>query len=458
MTWIFSEVALLPDGWAKNVRLSIDTQGRIDSLDMDAEPGPRDLVLKDRILLPAPANLHSHGFQRALAGLTETRGGTGQDSFWTWRRLMYAFLEHLTPDHTQAINAFAQMEMLEAGYASVAEFHYVHHQGGGVPYDDPAENSLRVVAAASDTGIGLTLLPVYYAQGGVDGRPLEGGQLRFKCDLDQYAEIWGNAQKGLRALPGDCFIGIAPHSLRAVSKADLEKLTRTHGSGPIHIHIAEQLAEIEEIEQAHGQRPVDWLLNNFSIDGNWCLVHATHLSESEKERLARSGAVTGLCPVTEANLGDGIFDAAGFMARSGRMGIGTDSNVAISLVHELRTMEYSQRLHHKKRAVFCAPDASTGRTLFDTACAGGAQANGRDSGALKVGLYADMMTLDAGSLDLMDLSGDTALDSWIFSSRDRLIADVWAAGRHLVKEGRHIRRERIARDYRQAITYLRKLL
>lgn len=458
MTCIFADVALLPEGWIKNIRLNIDPHGRIVSITANEHPRADDLVLKDRALLPAPTNLHSHGFQRSLAGLTETRGTTGQDSFWTWRRLMYAFLDHLTPEHSYTINAFAQMEMLEAGYAGVGEFHYVHHQVGGNAYDNPAEESLAIIAAAKSSGIGLTLLPVYYAQGGVDGRPLEGGQLRFKCHMDQYTSLWQHAQTGLQALPDDSLMGIAPHSLRAVSADDLNLLTQTYDSGPIHIHIAEQLAEIEEIEQAYGKRPIDWIINNFNVDEKWCLVHATHMNAMERDQLARSGATAGLCPVTEANLGDGIIDAAGLMAANGRFGFGTDSNVAISLVHELRALEYSQRLHHKSRAVICTPHTSTGRTLLEAACAGGARVCGRESGALKVGLFADLIALDTDALDLKGLSEDSLLDAWIFASKDQLLSDVWSAGRHVVQNGRHISRDEIVLNYEKTILKLRASL
>ncbi len=270
--------------------------------------------------MPAPTNLHSHAFQRALAGLTEKRGEGGQDSFWTWRQLMYKFLGVLTPEHVEAIAALSQIEMLESGYACVSEFHYLHHQHGGAHYDDAAELSGRIISAASDSGIGLTLLPVYYGQGGVDGRALEGGQLRFKNNLDSFAGLWSGAKTGLERLGEDCRMGIAPHSLRAVSKADLSQLAETYGRDPIHIHIAEQTAEIEEVEAAYGQRPIAWLFDHVPVGENWCLVHATHMSDEETAIFASSGAVAGLCPVTEANLGDGIFPAVSFLNQGGIMG------------------------------------------------------------------------------------------------------------------------------------------
>ncbi|MEH6496467.1 MAG: formimidoylglutamate deiminase [Pseudomonas marincola] len=458
MTNLFAENALLPTGWAENVRIEINTTGQIISVYPNQTPLDDDVILTEKALLPAPANLHSHGFQRALAGLTETRGATGQDSFWTWRTLMYSFLEHLTPTDLEAITAFAQMEMLEAGYASVAEFHYVHHQADGTPYDTPSETSDRVIAASEASGVGLTLLPVYYAQGGVDGRALQGGQLRFKNNLDQYSKLWDGAARNIQNKHQDNHMGIAPHSLRAVSKADLQALTRTYENGPIHIHIAEQLAEISEISAAYGKRPVEWLLENFEVAKNWCLVHATHLTETEIKDMALSGAVAGLCPVTEANLGDGIFDARTYLDHGGLMGIGTDSNVSISLVHEIRALEYSQRLSLRGRAILCSPEKSNGRVLFDALCQGGAAASGRKSGSIEVGAWADIIALDTSSIDLCGLKGDTLIDAWIFASNDQLISDVWSAGRHRVQNGRHIGRDAIEANFRRTVLKLRGLL
>ncbi|OUR78020.1 formimidoylglutamate deiminase [Alphaproteobacteria bacterium 46_93_T64] len=455
---LFAETALLPDGWVENVRIEVGYEGRIQSIEKNQKAKPDDLTFKDRALLPAPTNLHSHGFQRALAGLTETRGASGQDSFWTWRRIMYSFLEHLTPEDTEAINAFAQMEMLEAGYACVAEFHYVHHQANGTPYDNIAEKSHRVISASEASGIGLTLLPVYYAQGGVDGRQLEGGQLRFKNNIQQYEKLWDGASRKIQSAHIDNCMGIAPHSLRAVSKQDLEILSTIYADGPIHIHIAEQLAEIEEISRAYGKPPVQWLLDNFGVDKNWCLIHATHLTDAECMGIASSGAVAGLCPITEANLGDGIFDAKSLMKRNGVIGLGTDSNVSISLVHELRALEYSQRLNLKGRAILSTSEKSTGRTLFDAVCYGGAMAAGRKSGSIEVGAWADILALDTASIDLLTLKGDTLLDTWFFASNSQLVTDVWSAGRHVVQNSHHINRERIERDYKTTILKLRGLL
>ncbi|HOZ32885.1 MAG TPA: formimidoylglutamate deiminase, partial [Tabrizicola sp.] len=346
---LHAETALLPDGWARDVRLRIE-DGRIAEVTTGV-PGPGHGVI-----LPAPVNLHSHMFQRAMAGMTEGRTA-GQDSFWTWRTLMYRFLDRLTPEDVQAIAAQAMVEMAESGFAAVCEFHYLHHPVGGGIYADPAEMSGRIAAAAAETGLGLTHLPVIYEQGGVDGRALSGGQLRFGSSSDTYAAVLDGAGRALAGLP-DAVLGVAPHSLRAVSRATLDRVADMT-TGPIHIHIAEQLAEVAEVQAAWGARPVDWALANLALDARWCMIHATQMTPAETTALARTGAVAGLCPITEANLGDGIFDAPGWLASGGAFGVGTDSNVRVSLAEELRLLEYSQRLQHKARAVMAA-NRSTG--------------------------------------------------------------------------------------------------
>lgn len=444
---IHAAQALVPEGWAANVSVTVE-DGRIAQVVRDAPPSGAPVDL----LLPAPCNLHSHAFQRAMAGLTERRG-PGADSFWTWRDLMYRFLDRLTPDQVQAIAAQAQVEMLEAGYAAVGEFHYLHHATDGGAYDDPAEMSARVAAAATDTGIGLTQLPVLYMQGGSDGRALSGGQLRFGCDLDRFAGLLDGAGRALADLP-DAVLGLAPHSLRAVGVEALTTATTLRPGAPFHLHIAEQIAEVNEILATHGATPVKWLLEVMDVGAEWCLIHATHMTPAETEGLARSGAVAGLCPITEANLGDGIFDGARFTAASGRWGVGSDSNVRISLTGELCTLEYSQRLEARRRCVLAPPGGSTGRALYDAALAGGAQALGRASGALAPGLWADMLALDADALALAGMTGDTVLDAWIFAGGDGLVRDVWSAGRAVVRDGRHVAREAVERRFRAVMADL----
>ena len=448
---LFAETALLPDGWAKDVRLRIEA-GRI----IEVSSGAKREGAAFGCLLAAPVNLHSHTFQRAMAGMTEGRTA-GQDSFWTWRTLMYRFLERLSPDDVEAIAAQAMVEMAEAGFAAVAEFHYLHHPAGGGTYADPAEMSARIAAAAYQTGLGLTHLPVIYEQGGVDGRALAGGQLRFGSDPDVYAAVLHGAGKALAGLP-DAILGAAPHSLRAVSRATLDRAAAMVPGGPVHIHIAEQAAEVAEVQAIWGARPVEWAVANLPVDARWCMIHATQMTPGETAALARTGAVAGLCPITEANLGDGIFDGPGWLSAGGAFGVGTDSNVRISLAEELRLLEYSQRLNGKARAVMADDRRSAGRLLWEGAAQGGAQAAGRTSGAIAVGQWADLLALDMADPRLEGFQGDQILDAFVFAGRDGLVTDLWSAGRHVVQAGRHIARDATATRFRTTMRKLREVL
>jgi len=455
MTAIFAQRALLPSGWTDNVRVTVGPDGRIAEIVADCGMQAGDMRLP--ALLPAASNLHSHTFQRAMAGLAERRGPAERDSFWTWRETMYRFLDILTPDEIEAIAAFAFMEMLEAGFSAVAEFHYLHHQPGGVPYADLGELSSRIAAAASASGIGLTLVPVHYAQGGVDGRPLKGGQLRFGNGLDRFESLLGRTGEALRPLPGDARLALAPHSLRAVGRDDLARLADMMPAAPIHMHIAEQEGEVAETMAVFGARPMTFLLDNFDVGPRWCLIHCTHLQPDETLRLAASGAVAGLCPVTEGNLGDGIFDGARYTRAGGTLGVGSDSNIRITLNEELRQLEYSQRLRDRARIVLAATDQSCGANLYGHALAGGSQALGRDSGAIAPGKWADLVALDPAALDDAPV-GDMLLDHWIFTGGREAVSDVWAAGRHVVRGRRHIARDALSARYRQCLASIRSRL
>ncbi|MCO5161185.1 MAG: formimidoylglutamate deiminase [Mesorhizobium sp.] len=450
MQTIFARSAFLPAGWAEDVEIGIGAGGRIDSVipGARARPGAESVDL----LLPAPSNLHSHTFQRAMAGLTEARGPSERDSFWTWREVMYRFLDVLTPDEIEAIAAFAFLEMQEAGFSAVAEFHYLHNRPGGATYEDPAELSARIAAAAAATGIGLTLLPVHYAQGGVDGRPLAGGQLRFRNDLASFEDLVARMSGTIGSLPADASWGIAPHSLRAVSRDHLRHLASLAPDRPMHMHIAEQEKELDETRAVFGARPVEWLLSEHDVSSRWCLIHCTHMNPAETEGLARSSAVAGLCPVTEANLGDGIFDGARFLASGGSFGVGSDSNIRISAAEELRQMEYSQRLRDRLRVVLAPPGKSAGDVLYRAALAGGARALGRESGAIEPGKWADLVALDLDRAGFGPLSSAAALDAWIFSAGSAAVSDLWSAGRHRVKAGRHVERANIAARYRACLS------
>ena len=452
---IFVGLALTPEGWCKNVRVTVDEVGRISAVEAGVEANPDDQNLPKRILLPALSNLHSHSFQRAMSGLTEKRLEK-QDSFWSWRELMYSFLEHLNPEQIEAIAALVFMEMLECGYASVGEFHYVHHQYGGKQYENIAENSCRVINAAQKAGIGLTHLPVFYMQSGLNGNSLAEGQLRFGNERSGFLQLLENSQTALKNAPEDYLLGIAPHSLRAVSPESLKEIVETRTSGPVHIHIAEQLKEVEEVLENYGARPVEWLLQNESVDSRWCLIHATHMIPEETQNVAKSGAVVGLCPITEANLGDGIFDGRGLLSSGGKYGIGSDSNVFIALTEELRLLEYSQRYVSKERNVLTSKNGSVGRSLYNDALTGGAQALGRKSGSLIPGNWADLVSLDIEALSLWDCSDDEILDRWIFTSDDSLVREVWSAGRQMVEHGQHIHHKEIEQRYRTVIQEIRQ--
>ncbi len=450
MTAIFANRALLPTGWAENLRLEVES-GRIARLTPDSAACDEDTRVD--ILLPALSNLHSHAFQRAMAGMTEYRLA-GRDSFWTWRDLMYRFTGHLSPEQVQAIAALVYLEMQEAGYAAVGEFHYLHHQPDGTPYDRLAELSDRIMAAAAETGIGLTHLPVLYSYAGVGEKPLESGQRRFGNDVDRFCKLVEQARGALGDLPDDCRVGIAPHSLRATSPADLAQVIAAQGAGPIHIHIAEQPKEVAEVQAGLGARPVEWLLDNAPVDANWCLIHATHMTEAETCAMAGSGAVAGLCPVTEANLGDGPFNGPTYLIANGAFGVGSDSNVLISLTEELRTLEYSQRLRDLSRNVMVVGEGSVGRTLYCGAAEGGAQALGRDAGQIAEGKLADLVAVDGQNPALCALRPDQLLDGLVFAAKDHVVTDLWSAGRHRVQNGRHVARDQIISGYRAAMAGL----
>jgi formimidoylglutamate deiminase len=444
MTTLWFDSALLPSGWERSVRVIVQ-DGHFASVDIGvaAQAGDEHYA----VALPGLSNVHSHGFQRGMAGLAEYRG-PGDDDFWSWREVMYRFIDHLTPDDVKAINAMAYVEMLESGFTHVGEFHYLHNDTDGARYANPAEMAEQVIAAADATGIGLTLLPVFYAHSDFGGAPPKRGQRRFLSDIDGFARLLETSKN---AMPDDGVIGIAPHSLRAVTANELDALLEMRRSGPIHIHAAEQMKEVEASLAFSGARPVEWLLDNAGVDGRWCLIHATHMTDAETDRLASSGAVAGLCPVTEANLGDGIFPALRYLTAVGRIGIGTDSNILIGAADELRALEYSQRLPHQARNVLAnAHYPSVGGNLFHRVLNGGAQALGIVSGIAK-DQRADIITLNLEHPSLYGRSGNQLLDSWIFAARRGCVDTVWRNGCKLVSQGRHIHAEPIIMRYKQTL-------
>jgi formimidoylglutamate deiminase len=451
MTALFARHALLPQGWQRDVLLEWDSGGDLTQVAPGARP-PLN-VARAEYVLPGMVNLHSHAFQRALGGLTET-GSDGPDSFWTWRDLMYRFAARITPEQIEAIAAQLFAECLRHGYTSVCEFHYLQRAVDGASYARPAETAERVAAAAQLAGMGVTLLPVLYSHAGFGAQPLTLGQARFRTDVDDVLGIV-EALAPLRG--GQLEVGAAPHSLRAAGiDAILALAAGLPAARPLHIHIAEQEAEVAQCIGHTGQRPVAYLFDQLAPDARWCLVHATHLDASEVTALAASGAVAGLCPTTEANLGDGLFPLAPYIAAGGRFGIGSDSHVSQSPVEELRWLEYGQRLQHRQRNVAHVPaQRSVGDFLWQAALSGGAQATGRRVGALAAGRRADLLVLDAQHPNLDGVDHAEVLGRMVFCGNDNLVRDVLCGGRWVVQGGRHRAQEAIAARYRQALRDLR---
>ncbi|OLP61662.1 formimidoylglutamate deiminase [Xaviernesmea oryzae] len=445
MVTLHAQSALLPQGWAENVRLTLSS-GRIDRVETGVEPGPGDE--RCAALVPAMPNLHSHAFQRAMAGLAEERG-PGDDSFWSWRTVMYRFALSMTPEHVEAVAAQLYMEMLEAGFGRVGEFHYLHHDRDGRPYENPAELSERIAAASQSAGIGLTLLPVFYAHSGFAGAAPIEGQRRFIHGIDAFADLLERCRAMGVTLPG-FRLGLAPHSLRAVTPDELAALLPLAGEGPVHIHVAEQVKEVEDCVAWSGARPVEWLLEHAPVDSNWCLIHATHMTNAEVQAMAAAGAIAGLCPITEANLGDGTFAAPAFLQAGGRFGIGSDSNVLIALDQELRQLEYSQRLAHRARNVIAKSGCSTGGRLFSAALDGGGRALAAPVG-LSAGMAADLVSLDLSGIP--GAAGDRILDHWIFAGTVA-VDSVWTGGVRQVEKGRHRHREAINSRFKAAMADL----
>jgi formimidoylglutamate deiminase len=447
---LFFDHALLPSGWARNVRISV-TDGTILSI---AEGATREGAERIAgIAIPGLPNLHCHAFQRGMAGLAERRGPAA-DSFWTWREVMYRFLDRLSPDDVHAITAFAYMQMLEAGFTTVGEFQYLHHDIDGRPYTDLGEMAARIAAASAETRIGLTLLPSFYAYGGFGGAPPDAGQRRFLNEPDRFLKLVERSRAIVADLP-DAQVGIAPHSLRALTPETLRIICQATPEGPIHIHAAEQMKEVEESLVALGCRPVEWLLDNAGVNSRWCLIHATHTTGAEIRALAASGAVVGLCPLTEVSLGDGIFGGADYLAAGGRFGVGTDSNIQIDAAAELRQLEYEQRLERGARNVMTMQEGeSTGLRLFASACAGGAQALQQSIGGLAVGLRADVVLLDENHPDFALRHGDEWLDAWIFVVGRTAVKTVLIGGEIVVEAGRHRRWPPIEERYKTVIANL----
>jgi formimidoylglutamate deiminase len=461
---LYAHRALLPSGWANNVAITMDADGAIATVREDVPAIPQGAELLQGALVPGIPNCHSHAFQRAMVGMTEIRshipGSENDDSFWSWRDAMYQLLQQIGPEQLQAISEQLYVEMLKCGYTSVAEFHYLHHNTDGSAYDDPAEMSHRVISAAQSAGIHITHLPVLYCHSDFGGQAAEAGQRRFVHDIEAYQLLLQQLHSRYGDVP-NVSLGMAPHSLRAVSERSLRDaiagLNGLADSAPIHIHIAEQQREVDSCVAHFGARPVEWLLQNFDVNARWCLIHATHLANGECENLAASGAVAGLCPTTEANLGDGLFPAVEYLQAQGRFAMGSDSQVCRNPAEELRLLEYGQRLHKQRRVLLAQENLpSVGESLLQGAVAGGAQALGFGEAGICVGARADLLVLDDQHPVLYGKKGAALVDSWIFACNDSPVKDVMVGGQWRVRDGIHPQQEDVAQRYRQALDSLEK--
>jgi formimidoylglutamate deiminase len=458
MTTYLADFAWLPHGWGADTRIEV-ADGRFRCVEEEAERGAATAL--GRFVLPGMPNLHSHAFQRAMAGLAE-RQTNAEDSFWTWRETMYAFAGRIGPDDLRAIAAQLYVEMLKAGYTQVCEFHYLHHQPDGTPYSEPAAMSLALIEAAHEAGIGLTLLPTLYMTGGFDGRALSERQRRFGHEIETYLRLI----EQLRGMENSTLrVGVALHSLRAVPEHAMHVVLDSGlvDAAPIHIHVAEQIGEVQDCLSLRNARPVEWLLDHAPVDARWCLVHATHMTPEEARRVAESGAVAGLCPTTEANLGDGLFTLKEHMAAGGVFGIGSDSHISVSLVEELRWLEYGQRLLTRHRNIAVSESSnSVGETLWAEALFGGAQAAGAEIGMLEGGdsaapqaaPRADLLVLDAAAPLLAARDSANALDTFLFAGNTNLVRDVMVGGEWVVRDFHHRDEQRIAARYRDALQRL----
>jgi formimidoylglutamate deiminase len=448
--------ALLPSGWARSVLLEWDEHGML----VRVEPGHDGKGVERTAgpVLPGMTNVHSHAFQRAMAGLAEFRGHP-TDDFWTWREEMYRLVGLLTPEDIEAIARQLYVEMLKHGYTAVAEFHYLHHDPQGRPYDNRAETAERIVTAAGESGIALTLLPVLYAYGGLGNRPLAGAQRRFA--MDAAGAIALVEEIAAFHLPAPLLrLGVAPHSVRAIDALELTEVvqaaTRLDKQMPIHMHISEQAREVDDCVATHGATPLEWVSELVPVDARWCFVHATHLTQIEQRRLERTGACVGLCPTTEANLGDGIFEFAPWFESRAPWAIGGDSHVGVSPMEELRQLEYSQRLRLRVRNVASDEDArEVPANLWSAAARGGARAAAQPAGELAAGRRADFVVLDGAALDFENLTAAAMLGVAMFSGNSNRVHDVFVAGSPVVAAGRHAREDEAAAAFRRAIGRLR---
>jgi len=450
---------LTPAGWRRDCVIRLNEEGRIESI-VDDSTATAELILTG-LVIPGIPNLHSHAHQRAIVGLTEHRAAD-HDDFWGWREMMYRANAAINPDQLQDIARYLYIDMLRQGYTSVTEFHYLHHQPNGLPYQNPAEMSERLIAAADEAGIAIALLPVLYCRGGFQDEPLQATQKRFFHTIDDYLQLLQQCQS-LCANHPDRSIGIAAHSLRATMPSDIQAVIEQAGpalaSVPVHIHIAEQIKEVEDCLQVNGARPVDWLFDSCDVSERWCLIHAIHISEAERSLIAKNGVTVGLCPTTEANLGDGIFPAAEFLDKGGIIGIGSDSQISVSPIQELRLLEYAQRLRLRKRTVLTPSDGgSNGRHLLEASVTGGRRAQGERLDGIAPGARGDLIEIASDRIEYETLTEDQTLDTWIFSSAANAVRNVIVGGVQVVKDFDHAGYMPAAQALRGALSTLPRTL
>lgn len=449
----YAKTALLPEGWENKVVITVDENGWISDIVSGQEYDSTMIKLAGPVI-PGMSNVHSHAFQRAMAGLAE-RSTAERDSFWTWRETMYHFLEKINVDDQQAIAEQLFVEMLKAGFTTVAEFHYLHHQIDGTPYTDRALAAKHIISAAKETGIAITMLPVLYAFSSFGENPPTPQQKRFLNTSLQIIEIIFELISHYKNNP-QVTIGLAHHSLRAVNLDMLFHVTREmfslNSKAPIHIHIAEQIKEVQDCLTWCGEGPVEWLLNHIEVDYRWCLIHATHMTKKETLDLAQTGAVVGICPTTEANLGDGFFKLTDYINANGKFAIGTDSHISVSVIEELRWLEYGQRLLNRQRMIAKNfTSLSNANYLYQQAAIGGAQAVGRATGALTTRTRADFVVLDENVPVMLGKINDFILDAFIFAGNVNPVRDVFVGGVHVIKNYHHDREDEILMKFKKVL-------
>lgn len=443
---IFCHRLLTPNGWLRDSLIRVDALGHVLSIEA-GRASEADEVLRGPVI-PGMPNCHSHAFQRQMAGLAGHPGPGKTDSFWTWRDAMYRLANRLSPDALQAIALWLYVEMLEAGFTSCAEFHYIHHRADGEPYDAIDETGARLIEAASEAGLALTLLPVLYCRAGFERETVREEQRRFANSPDRFLRLFEASLDRVADDPHHV-VGLAFHSLRAVSKEQIEEVLGAEGgrAAAVHIHVAEQAAEVEQCRAAYGARPVEWLLSNTPVDDRWCLVHGTHMEPREYDAAAASGAVAGLCPTTEADLGDGFFEAEYWLGQGGLMAIGSDSNLRVSPTEELRLLESGLRLRAGRRNILSREGRSCGRFLYEAAAEGGRTALGQAVGSIAEGFRADLVELDESHPMLRAVEDDDVLDRYVFAGDKSMVRSVFVAGRKTVKEGFHEARDTAAAGF-----------